>query len=156
MGIEFGQGREWDHAVQLDWYVLDYPFHQGVQRLVGDLNHLYMSEPALYRYDFDGQGFEWIDCHDSSQSILSYLRRDGEAFLVVVLNFTPVPRHDYRIGVPAPGRYVEVLNSDSEYYAGSNLGNGAGLFTDDWSWMGRPYSVSVTVPPLGAIVLKLA
>ena len=156
MGIEFGQGREWDHAVQLDWYVLDYPFHQGVQRLVGDLNHLYMSEPALYRYDFEGQGFEWIDCHDSSQSILSYLRRDGEAFLVVVLNFTPVPRHDYRIGVPAPGRYVEVLNSDSEYYAGSNLGNGAGLFTDDWSWMGRPYSVSVTVPPLGAIVLKLA
>ena len=155
MGTEFGQGREWDHAVQLDWYVLDYPFHQGLQRLVGDLNHLYASEPALYRHDFESQGFEWIDCHDSSQSILSYLRRDGESFLVVVLNFTPVPRHDYRIGVPAPGRYVEILNSDSEYYAGSNLGNGGGLYTDDWSWMGRPYSVSVTVPPLGAVVLKL-
>jgi 1,4-alpha-glucan branching enzyme len=154
MGNEFAQGREWDHATQLDWYVLDYAFHQGTQRLVGDLNRLYTAEPALYRHDFEPQGFEWIDCHDSSQSVLSFLRRDGEDFLVVILNFTPVPRHDYRIGVPFSGSYNEIMNSDSEYYGGSNLGNGSGITTEDQAWMGRPYSIRLTLPPLGAIILK--
>ena len=125
MGTEFGQGLEWNSAGVLDWYVLQYPQHQGMQRLVRDLNHLYRTSPALHRYEFDWPGFEWIDCHDAHQSVLSFLRKGnaGEV-MVVVLNLTPVPRHGYRIGVPLAGRYREVLNSDSEFYGGSNVGNG--------------------------------
>jgi 1,4-alpha-glucan branching enzyme len=154
MGCEFGQGREWDHSVQLDWYVLDYAYHQGVQKLVQDLNHLYRESPALHYYDFEGRGFEWIDCHDSSQSILTYLRRSEQDTLVVALNFTPIPRRNYRIGVPYPGVYREILNSDSEYYAGSNLGNGSGLYAEPTPWMGRPYSITIALPPLGGVVFK--
>jgi 1,4-alpha-glucan branching enzyme len=154
MGCEFGQGREWDHGTQLDWYVLDYDFHRGVQKLVRDLNRLYRAAPALHYYDFEGRGFEWIDCHDSSQSILTYLRRSEHDTLVVALNFTPVPRRDYRIGVPFPGVYREILNSDSEYYAGSNAGNGSGLYAEPTPWMGRPYSITITLPPLGGVVFR--
>jgi 1,4-alpha-glucan branching enzyme len=157
MGCEFGQGLEWDSARTLDWYVLDYPLHQGVRQLVKDLNGLYHNAPALYRHEFDWEGIEWIDCHDADQSVLSFLRKDGDDFLVVVLNFTPVPRHDYRIGVPAAGRYRERLNSDSAYYGGSNLGNGAGpLAAEPTPWMGRPHSLALTLPPLAAIVLERA
>jgi len=155
MGCEFGQGLEWDSARTLDWYVLDYPLHQGVRQLVKDLNGLYRSAPALYRHEFDWEGIEWIDCHDADQSVLSFLRKDGDEFLVVVLNFTPVPRHGYRIGVPAAGLYRERLNSDSAYYGGSNLGNGAGpLAAEPTPWMGRPHSLALTLPPLAAIVLE--
>ena len=114
MGTEFGQGLEWNSAGVLDWYVLQYPFHQGVQLLVQDLNRLYHASPALYAHEFDWQGFQWIDCHDAQQSVLSFMRKVGEDFLVVAVNFTPVPRKDYRIGVPHLGRYREILNSDSE------------------------------------------
>ncbi len=155
MGCEFGQGLEWDSARTLDWYVLDYPLHQGVRQLVKDLNGLYHNAPALYRHEFDWEGIEWIDCHDADQSVLSFLRKDGDDFLVVVLNFTPVPRHGYRIGVPAAGLYRERLNSDSAYYGGSNLGNGAGpLAAEPTPWMGRPHSLALTLPPLATIVLE--
>jgi 1,4-alpha-glucan branching enzyme len=154
MGTEFGQGLEWDSAGVLDWYVLEYPLHSGMQRLVRDLNHLYRESRALHGNEFEWHGFEWIDCHDSQQSILSFVRRAGDDFLVVVVNFTPVPRHGYRIGVPWLGGYREILNSDSHHYGGSNLGNGDGqLVAEELPWMSRAYSLTVTVPPLAAIVL---
>ncbi len=158
MGTEFGQGTEWNSAGVLDWYVLQYPLHQGMQRLVRDLNRLYREQPALHHFEFDWQGFDWIDCHDARQSVLSYLRRgrDGE-MLAVVLNLTPIPRHDYRIGVPAGGEWREILNSDSAYYGGSNVGNGPGpMVAEDQPWMNRPWSLAITLPPLAAIVLAPA
>jgi len=155
MGTEFGQGLEWNSAGVLDWYVLQYPLHQGVQSLVHDLNRLYRSRPALFTHDFDWPGFEWIDCHDSNQSILSFIRRAGDDFLVIVVNFTPVPRDSYRIGVPKAGAYREILNSDSAFYAGSNVGNGGrALVAEERPWMGRPYSISITVPPLAGVILE--
>jgi len=155
MGTEFGQGLEWNSEGVLDWYVLEYPLHQGLQRLVGDLNRLYRDTPALYQFEFDWQGFEWIDCHDAQQSVLSFLRRAGEAFVVVVANLTPVPRHGYRIGVPRPGRYVELLNTDAEQYGGGNVGNGdRELASQDLPWMDRPWSLELTLPPLGVLVLR--
>jgi 1,4-alpha-glucan branching enzyme len=155
MGCEFAQGVEWNAAQNLDWYVLDYPFHQGVMRLVGDLNRLYHRSPALYEYEFEWQGFDWVDCHDAEQSVLSFLRKSDDEFLVVIVNFTPVPREDYRIGVPESGQYQEILNSDSDFYGGSNVGNGGrDLLAEEKEWMGRPYSLNVTIPPLASIVLE--
>ena len=155
MGCEFGQGQEWDHTRALDWYVLDYPHHQGVQALIRDLNHLYHQYPALYQYDFDQQGFGWISCHDSTQSVLAYLRRSDHQTLIIVLNFTPVIRYGYTIGVPHEGEYVEILNTDSEYYHGSNVGNAAPIMTRPGPWMGYPCSIDLTLPPLGAVILRL-
>ena len=155
MGTEFGQGLEWNSAGVLDWYVLQYPLHQGMQLLVKDLNRLYGSSPALYRHEFDWQGFEWIDCRDARQSVLVFLRKgnDGE-LMVVAVNLTPVPRHGYRIGVPLPGAYREVFNSDSQFYGGSNLGNGShDLLAEEVPWMGRPYSLALTLPPLAGIAI---
>ena len=154
MGSEFGQGTEWNFDTALDWYVLDYPLHRGMLNLVRDLNHIYRDTPALHQFEFESQGFEWIDCHDSAQSILSYLRRAGDEVCIVILNFTPVPRYDYRIGVPYAGAYIEGLNSDSDYYSGSNIGNGGQLEAEEISWMGRPYSIRVTLPPLAGVVLR--
>jgi len=153
MGSEFGQGDEWNSDQALDWYVLQYPLHQGVRRLVADLNRLYTTQPALYRYDFDHAGFEWIDCHDSDQSVLSYLRTADGEHLLVVLNFTPVIREGYRIGTPTSGSYRVMLNSDSVYYAGSNAGSGEVLMADDTPWMGRPASLCLDLPPLGGLIL---
>jgi 1,4-alpha-glucan branching enzyme len=156
MGSEFGQGKEWDSTEVLDWYVRDYPFHQGVEQLVRDLNHLYRSEPALHVLDFDWHGFEWIDCHDAQNSILIYLRRTGEDFVVVGLNFTPVPRENYRIGVPAAGTYREIVNSDASDYSGSGMGNGGrSLVSEEKPWNDRPHSLLINLPPLAGIVLKL-
>lgn len=154
MGCEFGQGPEWDHEKQLDWHVLDYPLHSGLMRLVSDLNHFNRNHSALYHFDFEPQGFEWIDCNDSGQSVLSFLRMCENETLVVVLNFTPVPRNGYRIGVPEAGTYEELLNSDSEFYGGSNVGNGGGLHTEDLAWMDKPYSLTLNLPPLGGVILK--
>jgi 1,4-alpha-glucan branching enzyme len=155
MGTEFGQGVEWNSAGVLDWYALDYDYHKGVQQLVKDLNRLYQTTPALFEHDFDWQGFEWIDCNDAQHSLLSYLRRTGDDFVVVVLNLTPVPRPGYRLGVPKPGPYAEVFNSDSAFYAGSNMGNwGAPMVAEEIAWMGRPYSISLTLPPLSGLILK--
>jgi 1,4-alpha-glucan branching enzyme len=155
MGTEFGQGLEWNDAQQLDWYVLEYPLHRGVKKLVCDLNYLYHHSRALYEREFEWQGFEWIDCHDAQQSVLSFLRKGEAESMVVVVNFTPVPRHGYRIGVPQPGQYRECLNSDSAYYGGSNLGNGGGaLSAESVPWMGRPHSLALTLPPLAGIILQ--
>jgi 1,4-alpha-glucan branching enzyme len=154
MGTEFGQGNEWDSQKVLDWWVLQFPFHHGVQQLVRDLNRLYHGTPALYRYEFEWQGFEWIDCHDAGQSVLSYVRQAEEAKVVVALNFTPTPRTGYRIGVPVSGRWREALNSDAAVYGGSNMGNGAvELIAEEKPWMGRPWSLTLTLPPLAAVVL---
>jgi 1,4-alpha-glucan branching enzyme len=152
MGCEFGQGGEWNFSKALDWYVLEYPNHSGLKQLVSDLNRLYRENPALHRFDFEQKGFEWIDCHDAPQSTLSYLRRSSDEFAVMVFNFTPVPRQNYRIGVPEPGVYREIFNSDSRHYGGSNIGNSA-VTTEAKEWMGRPYSISLTLPPLAGIVL---
>ncbi len=155
MGTEFGQGTEWSSSRALDWYVLEYPFHKGLQTLVKDLNRLYHNTPALYYYDFEWAGFQWIDPNDADQSILSYLRKNGDDVVVVVVNFTPVPRYGYRIGVPRLGAYREILNSDSSYYGGSNVGNGEGpLHAEEVPWMNQPYSIQVTVPPLAGIILR--
>jgi len=155
MGCEFGQGDEWNFDKSLDWYVLEYAGHLGLQKLVGDLNHLYRKLPALHQHDFEPNGFDWIDCHDWQQSVISFIRRSGDQFVIVILNFTPVPRNGYRIGIPVPGVYEEIFNSDSHYYHGSNVGNGGELHTEDTSWMGRPCSLNLSLPPLGAIVLEL-
>jgi len=155
MGTEFGQGQEWNSTQVLDWYVLDYPLHQGIHRLVKDLNKLYKELPALHHYEFDWRGFEWIDCNDADNSVLSFVRRNDDQFVVVVINLTPQPHHGYRIGVPEAGRYREIFNSDSEIYSGSNMGNGGGaLLADEFPWMNRSCSLSLTLPPLAAVVLQ--
>jgi 1,4-alpha-glucan branching enzyme len=153
MGSEFAHGREWDDASALDWWVLQYPHHKGVQTLVRDLNRLYRELPALHRFEFEPQGFEWIDCHDAAQSVISYLRKSEHDMAVVLLNFTPVVRHGYRVGVPAPGNYRVAFNSDSHFYWGSNVDVGLTLHAEPTPWMGRPYSLLLTLPPLAGVVL---
>ncbi len=156
MGNEIAQWIEWRPDRALDWSLLDYPCHSGVQQLVRDLNRLYKNLPALHQQDFESAGFAWIDCHDADQSVISYLRwgRDG-SFAVVILNFTPIPRQAYRLGVPAAGSYAEVLNSDSAFYGGSNVGNGSGITAVPKPWMGRPASIEITLPPLAGVILQL-
>ncbi|MBW4933198.1 1,4-alpha-glucan branching protein GlgB [Marinobacter sp. F4206] len=156
MGGEFGQSREWNESRELDWGLLATPEHQGLQALVRDLNHLYCREPSLHIRGFAADGFEWIDCHDSSQSVISYLRTTTGDSTVVVVNFTPVPRYHYRIGVPEAGPWHEVLNSDSEYYGGSNVGNPFAITAENTPWMNRNWSLELTLPPLGAVVLRPA
>ena len=154
MGCEFGQGSEWNFNQNMDWYTLDYPQHKGLQTLVKDLNKVYTTHPALYQYDFDHQGFEWIDCQDVTHSIVSFRRKTKDEELIVIFNFTPVVREDYRIGVPTEGTYTEILNSDSGYYNGSNKGNGQ-VYSEATEWMSLPFSISITLPPLAGIILKL-
>ncbi len=152
MGSEFGQTTEWNHEQALDWHLTQYPIHQGVQAVLRDLNRLYQTHKPLYQYDFNDQGFEWIDCHDSSQSVLSFIRKSDHDFCVVVLNFTPVPRRHYRIGVPDEGLYQEIHNSDSKYYSGSNLGNGFAIQSENIPWMGRAHSIEICLPPLAGVI----
>ncbi|MCC5847212.1 MAG: 1,4-alpha-glucan branching protein GlgB [Verrucomicrobia bacterium] len=156
MGCEFGQWKEWDSADQLEWHLTQYEPHLKIRNLVRDLNHLHQNMSALHELDFSGEGFEWIDLHDSEQSILCYLRKgkDPKDVVVVGLNFTPQVRENYRMGVPRPGFYREILNSDSEIYGGSNRGNAGGVHSDPTPWMGRPHSICLTLPPLGAVLLK--
>jgi 1,4-alpha-glucan branching enzyme len=158
MGGEFGQRREWQHEESLEWHVLQYPLHAGVQRWVRDLNAFYRATPALYQRDFTADGFEWIDVHDHENSVLSFLRRDrsGEGVVVVVCNFTPVPRENYRVGVPFGGRWVERLNSDAHDYGGSGKGNFGGVEAAPLGSHGRTHSVYLTVPPLGVLYLTPA
>jgi 1,4-alpha-glucan branching enzyme len=156
MGCEFGQGGEWNFDGQLDWYVRQFPLHEGMRTLVRDLNRLYREHPALHTHDFEWQGFDWIDCRDAPQSVLSFVRRGGERELIVLCNFTPVPRTDYRVGVPAGGAYREIINSDSEYYGGSNLGNSPVVLAEPIPWMGREFSLSLSLPPLGVLILEHA
>jgi 1,4-alpha-glucan branching enzyme len=156
MGGEFGQWREWSHERSLDWHLLEYSPHRFLQRYVRDLNTCYRGERALHEADFDAGGFEWIDCHDADQSTLSYLRRGRttQELLVVACNFTPVPRHDFRIGVPRAGQWIEILNSDAPLYGGSGQGNLGRVVATPVSWHGREYSLNVTLPPLGILIFK--
>jgi 1,4-alpha-glucan branching enzyme len=162
MGNEFGQGKEWNVNMSLDWHLLssDNPnasWHKGVKLVNRDLNHLYSRLPALHDLDFEPQGFDWIDCQDRDQSIVSYLRRAREgSFVIVVLNFTPVLREGYRLGVPMAGYYAELFNSDAACYGGSNKGNGSGLQSEHLAWMNQAHSVLMTVPPLSGVVLQLS
>jgi 1,4-alpha-glucan branching enzyme len=158
MGQEFGQWNEWSEARALDWFLLDWPMHAKMQAWMRDLNRLYLSQPALYEQDLDWKGFQWIDANDADQSVFTYLRfaRDTNDFLVIALNFTPVPRYGYRVGVPAPGRYAELLNSDSEHYGGGNVGNSGGVESVPEPSHGFPHMLTLTIPPLGIVVLKLA
>jgi 1,4-alpha-glucan branching enzyme len=156
MGMEFGQWNEWDHNRSLDWHLLEYAPHTGLQRWLKDLHALYRSQPALYQLDYEPEGFRWIDCHDSDNSVYSYLRRgsDNSTPVVVVCNFTPIPREGYRIGVPEAGYYREVLNSDSEVYGGSNMGNAGGIHAEPTPWQGFEWSIELTAPPLACVVFQ--
>ena len=156
MGGELGTWNEWYHETSLDWHLLEYDRHKGIQRWVEDLNRFYRAEPVLYEYDCDGRGFEWVDCNDDENSVLSYLRkgRVPTDLMLVVCNFTPVVRHNYRVGVPRAGFWSEVLNSDAELYGGSHQGNMGGLETSPVSQHGHFHSLNLTLPPLAVICFK--
>jgi 1,4-alpha-glucan branching enzyme len=158
MGCDIGQWWEWDQDQSVQWHLLENEPHRRLQHMLRDLNHLYRREGALYDLEFDWQGFQWIDCSDFDNSVVSFLRlaRNTEDFVVVVCNFTPVPRLGYHIGVPAGGAYREIFNSDSAFYGGSNVGNGAGLIAEARECHGRPFTLLVDVPPLGGVLLKRA
>ena len=156
MGAEIGQWNEWYHDASLDWHLLDWPLHQGLQNWIKDLNHFYKTEKALFELDREGGGFEWIDCGDYEQSILAFMRmgKNPKDTLVVACNFTPVPRHHYIIGVPAGGYWKEVLNSDSPYYGGSGQGNYGGQEASPISYHGKRHALALTLPPLSMVVFK--
>ena len=154
MGCEFAQEREWNHDRSLDWHLLDDGHHAGVQRLVRDLNRLYTGFPALNALDHDPAGFEWIEGGDADHCVLAFERRDGDGnVVVVVVNFTPVVRHDYRIGLPFAGRWREQLNTDADVYGGSGAGNGGAVEAVGEGSHGRPASAALTLPPLAALFL---
>ena len=156
MGCDFAQWHEWNHDESLQWHLAEYPEHAGVQHLVADLNRLLVSEPALYELDFDGHGFEWIDCLSSEDSVLAYLRKakDPNDFLVIGANFTPVPREEYRIGVPREGWYKEIFNSDGEHYGGTNFGNFPGRQAEPVEAQGHALSINIHLPPLAMVIFK--
>jgi 1,4-alpha-glucan branching enzyme len=156
MGIEFGQWNEWNSAQSLDWHLSEYEPHQKLATCLADLNRLYKSEPAFYDEDFSWKGFEWIDFSDADNSIISFIRwtKDHSECLIFVCNFTPVPRENYRVGVPHAGYYQEIFNSDAEKYFGSNMGNNGGVTSQEIGCNGRQHSLGLTLPPLSTIILK--
>lgn len=156
MGGEIGQWHEWQHDGELDWALLDFPFHSGLKKLVRDLNELYRSHGAFHEQDFEGHGFSWIQCDDWQNSVFAFVRfaKDHADHAVTVCNFTPVPRDNYRIGVPKAGFYMELLNTDSTIYGGSNIGNAGGVYTEPISSHGHSQSVSLRLPPLGMLILR--
>ena len=156
MGCEFGQWDEWNCDSTIQWDLLQWDSHQGVQKMVGDLNRVYKQQPALHQVDFEGHGFDWIDCMSRDASILGYIRRakDPNDFVVVCCNFTPAVHSEYRLGVPEAGSYQEIFNSDSQYYGGTNVGNGLGLTAEPIEAQGRPFSISLSIPPMGVTILK--
>ena len=156
MGGEFGQWGEWNHDTGLDWHLLDLPKHDGLRRLVQHLNFIYKSEPALWQQDDSYDGFEWIDFHDADNSVVSFVRKSHEGEMIVfIVNATPIVRHNYRLGVPRPGFYREVINTDAETYGGSNVGNLGGVQSEAVNWMGREQSILIQLPPLGTVAFKL-
>jgi 1,4-alpha-glucan branching enzyme len=154
MGIELAMWEEWNHERSLPWELLEAPMHGGVARFVEDLGRVYRETPALWADDHEPIGFDWIDASDVEASVYSWIRRGGEDVCVVVLNLTPVPRHDYRLGLPRGGRWVEAINSDSEHYGGSNLGNLGGVEAQQEGWHGQPWSATITLPPLSGLILR--
>ncbi|UCF39144.1 MAG: 1,4-alpha-glucan branching protein GlgB [Acidobacteriota bacterium] len=158
MGGELGQWAEWNHESSIEWHLKEFPLHAGLQLWMSDLNRLYRNEPALHELDFNSAGFAWVDCGDAEQSVVSLTRhgKRPEDVILVVCNFTPVPRHNYRIGAPKRGLWQEILNSDAESYGGSGQGNMGGVKTTPISCHGHPYSLNLTLPPLGSVFLKHA
>ncbi|HME46112.1 MAG TPA: 1,4-alpha-glucan branching protein GlgB [Syntrophorhabdales bacterium] len=156
MGGEFGQWSEWYSQTSLDWHLLEHEPHRGLQLFVRDLNELYREEPSLHEVDFTNDGFEWVDFGDFDNSVVSFIRKakNRDDFMLFVFNFTPVPRDDYRVGVPRWGYYKEILNSDAAIYWGSNVGNYGGVHAEDTWWHKRPYSIRLRLPPLGALAFK--
>jgi 1,4-alpha-glucan branching enzyme len=156
MGCEFAQRNEWNHEQSLDWHLTQFPPHAGVQKWITDLNRLYRKESALHQVDFHYTGFEWIDFHDKASSVITFMRKsnDGKEKVIVVCNFTPVPRYNYRIGIPDRGLYREILNSDSSYYEGSNIGNTGEIEAESIFCHNRKFSLNLTLPPLAAVFLK--
>ncbi|OGS20018.1 MAG: 1,4-alpha-glucan branching enzyme [Elusimicrobia bacterium RIFOXYA2_FULL_39_19] len=156
MGAELGQWSEWNHESSLDWNLLSFPIHRQLQCWVRDINNFYKEAPALYETDFDNRGFEWIDCCDSNNSVLIFIRKGktAESTVLVVCNFTPVIRENYRVGVPFEGYWKEILNSDALEYGGSGAGNLGGLDSQQYGCHGRPFSVLLTLPPLGILIFK--
>lgn len=156
MGMEIAQRDEWKHEKSLDWHLLAYPPHQGVHQWVRDLNKLYIQEPALFERDFTPDGFEWIDLNDYAQGVISFVRKsaDGKSMIVAICNFTPMTWHNYHVGMPLPGFWKELLNSDAAIYGGSGQGNLGGKKTDPIAFHGRPQSIELTIPPLGIIFFK--
>jgi 1,4-alpha-glucan branching enzyme len=154
MGAEFAQSWEWDSESSLHWHLAEHPRHKGVEVLLDDLGKLYKRTESLWVWDHEPHGFQWIDCSDSQSSVVSYLRRGPSGFVVVVLNLTPVPRPGYRIGVPQPGYYRELLNTDSAVYGGGNLGNGGGLLADQVAFHGYAWSLNLVLPPLACLILE--
>lgn len=156
MGGEFGQRREWSEERSLDWHLIEKPDHRGILQIIKDLNRIYAEEPALHETDHHNSGFRWVDINDREQSILSFLRisKDNEHQLLAVFNFTPVPRHDYMLGVGKEGRWEEIFNSDAGDYGGSGLGNLGRVFTDDIAFHGQKYSIKINIPPLGAVFFR--
>jgi 1,4-alpha-glucan branching enzyme len=156
MGGEFGQVREWAHDTSLEWHVLQYPLHRGTQTWVQQLNRVYNGQPALHELDSESAGFEWVDCNDNGASVLSFLRKgkSPKETILVVCNFTPVPRDNYQVGVPSAGFWRELLNSDAREYGGSGLGNLGGVQAESETAHGRPYSLRLTLPPLAALFFK--
>lgn len=153
MGVEFGQWKEWNHEESLEWHVLQYPSHRGIQNWLKDLNRFYKTEPEMHELDFDPAGFEWIDCHDWEHSVMSFIRKGKTTrnITLIVCNFTPVPRNNYRIGVPRGGFWREVLNSDAKIYGGSGYGNLGGVEAFPIPMHGRDHSLSLSLPPLGIV-----
>jgi 1,4-alpha-glucan branching enzyme len=154
MGAEFGQRSEWNHDQSLEWHVAEMPLHRGIKAWVRDLNSFYRNEPALYEHDFEPTGFSWVDCNDQENGVISFIRWGNGEPILVVGNSTPVPRHGYRVGVPLPGYWKEVLNSDAAAYDGADVGNLGGQQSDSISWQGQPHSVNLTLPPLGILFFK--
>ncbi|MES2517558.1 MAG: 1,4-alpha-glucan branching protein GlgB [Bacteroidota bacterium] len=157
MGGEFGQTSEWNFEKSLEWWLLDHAPHKGMQELIKALNNLYRTQPALYDKQFSQEGFEWLDTTDRENSVVVYARKGniGKEQLIIVLNMTPVPRTNYRIGVPMQGMWMEVLNSDNQAFWGSGQVNSSVMMAEEIAWQGKAYSISITIPPLGAVVLKL-
>jgi 1,4-alpha-glucan branching enzyme len=155
MGAEFGQSSEWDFETSLDWHLLEYDFHSGVQQLVKDLNKIYKSYPALYEKQFSPEGFQWIDYGDHEHSVLTYTRKghDNKNDLFIACNFTPVPRENYRIGVPKSGQFKELLNSDDKKYGGSGMTNKT-IKASNTPWNGLDKSVKINIPPLGIVIFQ--
>jgi 1,4-alpha-glucan branching enzyme len=156
MGDEIGQWNEWNHDSSLDWHLIDHPLRAGLMRWVSDLNRVYRGEPALHELDFDPEGFSWVDANDTDQSVAALLRMARGRHVLAAYNFTPVPRPAYRLGVPRGGRWTEVLNSDAHVYGGSGWGNQGGVDATAEPCHGRPWSISVTLPPLTAVFLAAA
>jgi 1,4-alpha-glucan branching enzyme len=156
MGSDIGDYDEWNHHAAIPWQVLQFPLHVGLQACVKELNRLHAGQPALHEVDFEYTGFEWIDFSDVEKSVISFIRRGvkAEDYLVIVCNFTPTPWSRYSVGVPELVYYQEILNTDSEQFGGSNMGNGGGVQAQDVPRHHRPHSISITLPPLSVIAFK--